>query len=426
MTERPDAPGFARTLPALFALGLACLLGFTAMGSFATVQEAAKRELQLSDYALSLVTGVSAGVPLLLLSIPIGVAVDRFNRVRILLALALAWTAGTLLTAMAESVTTLFVARMLTAIGMSGALTASLSLAADLCAPAQRGRANLIVNLGKILGLAAAFALVGTLFARFAAPDAPTWFGPVSPWRVTHLALAVLSAMLILPLLFLREPARQEIEAGPRASFRTLARELWTRRRFLGPLFAGQMSIVMADAAAGIWAAPVLTRNFNLQPGDFAAWMGGLMFVSGLLGSIVGGFGADWGLKSKLRGGLLLGAVIAAGLGVPASLFPIMPAVPAFALALGLHATCGAVTGLIMAVALTVLLPNELRGLTIGAFIALAGLFGFAISPMVVALVSGVLGGEAHLSAALAVVGVITSAIGFAGFVVAMRRSPVG
>jgi hypothetical protein len=45
---------------------------------------------------------------------------------------------------------------------------------------------------------------------------------------------------------------------------------------------------------------------------------------------------------------------------------------------------CGAVTGLVVSVALTVLMPNELRGLCIGAFIAIAGLIGFGLAPWVV------------------------------------------
>ena len=129
------------------------------MGSFSTVQEGAKAEMHLSDYALSLVQGLSAAIPLLFLSIPIGIAVDRGNRVRLMIGLAIVWTLGTLLTALAPNVTILFVARMLTAIGTTGALTAALSMTADLCAPAERGRATLVVSLGQRIGIAAGFAL---------------------------------------------------------------------------------------------------------------------------------------------------------------------------------------------------------------------------------------------------------------------------
>jgi MFS family permease len=426
-TGAPVLPtaGAPRALWSLLALTLAMAIGFTMMGSFATVQESVKVELRLSDAMLGVIQGVSAAVALVVCSIPIGMLVDRFKRVRVLISLGGLWTVGTMLTAVAEGTTMLFVARMLTAIGTTGALTAALSLTADLCAPAQRGRAMLLVNLGKTFGIAAAFGLGGWLFGRFADGAMPALFGGMSAWRATHAVLAILSAILILPLLLLREPARQEVAAGTHAPFRVVAGELWARRSFLIPLFVGQVSVVMADNAAIVWAAPVLQRQYGLHPGDFAGWMGSLIFVTGVGGAILGGFAADIGQRSGMRGGLLLGAVVAAVLGIPAALFPVSPNVPGFAVALGLLTLTGAVTGLITSVALTVLIPNELRGLCIGAFIAIAGLIGFGIAPSLVTWVSAVLGGESHLGGALAIVGVSVSVVSVFAFALAMRRAPV-
>ena len=234
------APSFARVLTPLLALALAMAIGFTMMGSFATLQEGAKAEMGLSDATLGLVIGFGAAVPLVLFSIPIGILVDRTNRVRLMIALAVVWTAGTLLTALADNVPLLFAARMLTGIGTTGALTAALSLGADMCAPAQRGRALLVVTLGKTLGTAAGFALAGWLLGTLTAGGANGWFGDAAAWRGAHFALAILSAVLIVPLLFLREPQRREVAAGPHAPFRVVGRELWGRRAFLIPLFIGQ------------------------------------------------------------------------------------------------------------------------------------------------------------------------------------------
>ncbi len=419
------APPFAKTLLPLLALALAMAVGFTMMGAFGTVQEGAKAELHLSDYTLSLIQGLSAALPLAVFSIPIGIMVDRYNRVRMMIALAFVWTLGTVLTGLAHSVPLLFVARMLTGIGTTGALTAALSLCADFCVPTQRGRAMLIVNLGKSLGVALALALSGALFGLFAHGRAPAWFAGMMPWRSVHLCLAVVSVLAILPLFLLREPVRQEVAAGTHAPFKVVAGELWARREFLIPLFIGQISVVMADAAAGIWVSPVLSRTFHLQPDQFAGWMGALLFGAGVVGAIVGGLSADRGQKSGRRGGLLIGAILAAALGVPAALFPIMPSVPLFGVAVGLLVTCGAVTGVVTSVALTVLIPNELRGLCIGAFIAIAGLIGYGLAPTLVAAASGMLGGEAHLAQGLAIVGVVTSAISVVAFTMAMRRAPV-
>jgi len=422
----PDAPSLVRSIFPLIAIALATAAGFTMMGSFSTVQEAAKAEMGLSDTVLGVIQGVSAAVPLVLFSIPIGILVDRINRMRLMIALALVWTLGTAITGIAESVPMLFLGRMLAGIGTTGALTAALSLCADLCAPAERGRALLIVTLGKSLGQAAAFTLAGWLFGLFVHQAAPGWFGGIAPWRAAHLALALASLAMILPLFFLKEPPRHEVEAGPGAPFRTIVGELWARRAFLLPLFAGQVTVVMADAAAAIWAAPVLTRNFGQQPEQFAGWMGAIMLATGIAGAIVGGIAADLGQKSGRRGGLLLGAVIAAVLAIPAALFPVAPSITLFAVALGTLILCGTVTGLITSVALTVFIPNELRGLCIGGFIALAGLIGFGIAPSLVTWVSSLLGGEQHLASALAGVAVAVSVISLAAFALAMRHAPAG
>lgn len=418
------ASPFGRALPPLLILALIMATGFTAMGSFGVVQEGAKAELHLSDTALGLIQGLGAAIPLVVFSIPIGIMVDRAHRVRLIAAMAILWTLGTALTALAPNVPLLFIARMLTGIGTTGALTAALSLGADLCAAPQRGRALLIVNLGKSLGVAAAFGLSGWLYGRFVGAEMPAWLGTGQPWRSTHLALALLSATLLVPIAALREPERRDVEAGPRAPFATLARELLARWRFLVPLFAGQVAVVMADVAAGVWIAPVLSRGFHQQPQEFGAWLGAVVFGAGLLGAVLGGLSADWGQRSGRQGGLLIGAVVAAGLGIPAALFPILPTVAGVGVALGVLIACGAVTGLVISVALTVYIPNELRGLCIGAFIAVAGLLGYGLAPPLVGWVSTLLGGESHLAMALALVGVVVSTISFATFIAAMRNAP--
>jgi MFS family permease len=423
--DRPELSAWTlRNIYGLVALALATGAGFIAMGSFGTVQEGAKAELGLSDYAVSVVTGVSAAVPLALLSIPIGILVDRFARVRLLILLAALWTAGTLLTALASDAQILFVARMMTATGTTGGLTAALSLSADLCRPEQRGRATLVVTLGQRVGIAAAFGLAGWLFGQFV-HDTIGGFGHAAPWRRVHIALAFVVGAMSLPLLFMREPERNEVESDTHAPFGVVFRELWARRAFLIPLFAGQIGVVMADTAAAVWAPAVLSRNYGQHPQDFAGWLGLLIFGTGILGAVLGGVSADLGQKSARRGRILLGAVIAAGISIPAGLFPIMSGVTTLAVILGVLITCGTITGIVVAIALTVLLPNEVRGLCIGLFIAIAGLIGYGLAPGMVVWVSIRLGGEQHLGTALAIVATVVSTLSFLAFAQAMRRAPV-
>ena len=423
VTKAP-APSIGESIGPLLLLSLSMLVGFTMLQSFGIMAETAKVEMGLSDTALAVIQGVAAAIPLVLFSIPIGIWVDRWNRVAILNLMAIGWTLGTFVTALAPSPAILFLGRMLTAIGTTGGLTAVLSLASDFCLPQQRGRAILIPNIAKTAGIAAGFAVAGLLLGNIAAQSLPTLFG-ATPWRSAQWMLGIGSAILILPLLFLREPQRHEVEAGPSAPFKVVLGELKARSGWIIPLFVGQTSVVMADAAAGIWVSPVLERYYHLQPGEFAGWLGAIVFGTGIVGSIIGGVVADMGQKSRIRGGLMIGAIVAALIGIPSSLFPVMPTVGSFAFTLGSLMLAGSVTAMVASVALTVWLPNELRGLGIGAFIAIAGLIGFGVAPSLVTLVSGWLGGESHLNVALAIVGTIVSIISVGGFVLAMKRAPV-
>jgi MFS family permease len=391
------------------------------LGLFSTVQEAAKAEMGLSDFELSLLQGLAVSIPLALLSIPAGFLVDNANRVRLLVVTSLTWTVGTLWTAYADSVSALFLARMLAGLGASISTTIGISIAADLCLPTQRGRSLMLLTVGKYAGTAGAFALGGWLFGLFGAEGGVSG---LAPWRSVHLVIGILSLILTLLLVFLREPERQERSASGNIAPRIVAAELWKRRGFLLPLFGGQVGVLMADAAAGIWAAPVLARNFGQTPEMFGGWMGAVIFGSGILGALAGGFSADFGQKSGRRGGVLLGAVIASGLSIPFALFPIAPSIPAFAALLFALLLGGTITGLVTATAIAVLLPNELRGLCVGSFIAIAGLIAFGLSPTLVTSLSAYLGGEDHLATALAIVGTIVSTLGFLSFLIALRRAP--
>jgi len=423
VTSEPT-PALKSSIGSLLLVSLAMLVGFTMLQSFGIMAESAKAEMGLTDSELAIVQGVSAAIPLVLFSIPIGIWVDRWNRVAILIIMALGWTLGTVITAAASTTTILFFGRMLTAIGTTGGLTAVLSLASDYCRPEQRGRAIVVPNIAKTAGVAAGFTISGVLLGAIAGQQLPNLFG-VSTWRSAQWMLALGSAVFILPLLLLREPMRHEVEAEPGAPIKVVLGELKARRAWIVPLFVGQTSVVMADAAAAIWVSPVLERSYHLQPAQFAGWVGAIVLATGIIGSIVGGVVADMGQSSRIRGGLMIGAIAAAALGIPTALFPIMPGVGSFAIAFFLLTLAGNVTAMVASVALTVWLPNELRGLAIGAFIAIAGLIGFGIAPSLVTLVSGWLGGESHLATALAIVGVAVSLVSVAGFWLAMKRAPI-
>ena len=410
---------FARLLPALLLLAFVVALGQQALAQFSLVQESAKAAMGLTDIQLGLVQGLGAAVPMLLLSIPIGILVDRTNRLRLTIVLASVWTLGTLGTAFANDIWTLTFARMAAGVGATGAVTAVISIAADLCAPAQRGRSMLILTGGKSAGIAAAIGVGGWVLVLLG----PAGLWGLPSWRALLVLLGLVSAATIGLLFTMREPARREVLAGPGAPLGTVFRELWARRAFLIPLFVGQISVTMADASAGTFVAPILSRSYGIPP-EAASWVGGVLFLTGIAGSIAGGVLADVGHRSGKRGGILYGAIAAAALGILGAFFSVAPSVPLFGVGLGLLMFCGTITGLVTAVVITVLLPNELRGLCIGAFLSLAGLIGFGAAPPLVTWISTLIGGEKHLGEGLAMLSVTVSIASVFAFWLAARRAP--
>lgn len=407
---------------AVLLLSLVVLSAGIVRLGFSPLQEAAKLELGLSDYQISLVQGIAAAVPMAIIAIPLGWLTDHSKRTRLMLILALTWTIGMIWTGLARDFTGLFIARMLAGVGSMSIVPVAVSTLSDLAPPQNRGRAMLFVGMGNTLGPALAFVLGGALATAFGDSLDIPGLG-LSAWREAALALGVLSAGLILIQFAVREPARHEIESRS-TSLKVMAGALWRRRALLGPLFVGQISVIMADAAAGVWAVPVLQRDFGQSVGQASALVGGLLLFAGLIGPAVGGLAADKGHKSGRRGGILIGAVIASAIGVPAALFPLMPDVTLMVAVLFVLLAAGAVTGLVTATTIAVLVPNEERGVCLGAFMILGALIGLGLSPVLVSLGSNALGGEDHLAPALAVVGVITGLVSLAGFVTAMLNAP--
>lgn len=390
--------------------------------AFSPVQEAAKLELGLSDYQISLIQGIAAALPMAIIAIPLGWLTDRSKRTRLIFILGLCWTIGMVGSAFAQDFTTLFITRMLAGLGTMSLIPVAISVLADLSAPTQRGRAMLFLGMGNTLGPALAFVVGGALFTAFAGDlDLPGV--SLSAWREASLVFGIVSALMLIPQLFLHEPERHEVEnAG--ASLKLMIQALLRRWKFLLPLFVGQISVIMADAAAGVWAVPVMQRDLGLSIGEAGGLVGAILILAGLLGPVIAGFAADRGHKSTLRGGILIGAVIASAVGVPAALFPIISGVPAFAGVLFALLIAGSITGLITATAIAVLIPNEERGVCLGAFMILGALIGLGLSPILVTLGSQALGGESQLAPALAIVGVITGLVSLAGFILAMRNAP--
>lgn len=409
---RRKAQAGSEILQVLVVVGAAAAAVYARM-AFSPVQEAAQAALSLHDNEVALLQGPALALPLALGIIPLGMLVDRNRRARLLRVFALLVVAGTLATAWAPNLAVLFAARSLIGLAAPATVLAAISMLADLCTPAGRGRAMTVMSIGQIGGSSAAFALGGTLLAAHgAAPDA---------WRLALTGMIVPLIGVFLLLAFVREPPRTGAivaKPSPREAFV----EVWRYRAVVFPLIVGGAMVGMADAAVLTWASPMLTRAFGMPPDQVGAVMGGVVLVGGLAGSVLGGPMADFCQRSGGPHRTVVALSGLAALSVPASLFGVSSSAVAASVLLGLFLTIGIAIAVMGNTLMTVALPNEVRGLCIAISAAVSVPFIVGVAPMTVSLLSGVIGGSGSLGTALSLVCAGTSALGAATFALARRH----
>jgi predicted MFS family arabinose efflux permease len=406
----------------VWLLTLTLFSALTVGGLLAPLQEAAKADLHISDVQLAMIVGTASAIPTAILALPIAWWVDHKTRSKMLVVLASLWAIGTIGTAFVTDFYGLFAARLVAGIGAGTAFPVVVSLLADVCMPEKRGRSMLLLSIGAWGGVAAAFAVGGTLFGWLEAH--PTAFvAGMAPWRETHLLTGIAAMVLTLPLLLIREPKRYEVEQQSVAIGPTM-RAFWKRKGFLGPLLVGNFAGGLAEGAAALWMGSILVRQYHQSPGQFGGWVGLVILGGGVVGSVLGGFAADAAQKLKIRGAILIPAVIATAISIPASIYPIMPTVTGFAWVLFALLTGGAVVNLVNTAAIAVLLPNEERATSIAALKIVATVVGGPITGAIVVGMASHFAGPTGMGISLTWLGVITGVISLGGYWLAMANAP--
>jgi predicted MFS family arabinose efflux permease len=416
LAEESSVP--ARTAPLtgrrfqFFVLTIAAMAVAVARFAIMPLQETIRGVLSLTDHQIALMLGPAAALPVMLGAIPLGLAIDRCSRVRLLLIFTTIDLAAALLAAIAHDFGTLFLSRCL--LGLMGAAigTTELSLVADIYPSSQRGRARAILNVGQYVGASIAFALGGALLAAFDLDDG---------WRWTLFWLTAPLMPVLLLILLLQEPTRAEVMVrGP--SMREGFAELWRHRPVVLPLLVGLALIEIALNAALIWAAPALSRGFALTPAAVGGIMATTMMASGLFGPIVAGIVTDFCHRTggPRRTIAVLSAV--ALLAAPAGLFAVMPNVASGSVLLIAFITIVAAAVLMGTTQFAVIIPNELRGLCFGIFVTVASVSSFA--PVVVSVLSEMLGGPAMLGRSLSIVCLTSAVLCAATFAATSRHFP--
>ncbi|BBD99673.1 MFS transporter [Sphingobium amiense] len=399
-------------LVSLSLLIVAFFLGRFNQSSLYPLQEAMAAAKGLTDNDVALLQGPAFILPFVILSVPLGMAVDRTVRVPLLIAALLMGAIGSGATAYADSLATMFLGRALVGLSTSAVTVTVFSMISDIFPAEQRGRAKSAADVAGQVGGSAAFLFGGLVLA---ASDK----GALG-WRSALLLMTTPLVIGAAILLALREPVRAERPVVGPSTGQMLA-ELRTYLPLILPLIMGAVLIEIPIVGAFIWGAPILTRSFSLGAGEVGGIMSAVLLLSGLAGPILCGLLSD---ACHRTGGprRAIGAVaLLIFVSVPGCLFVAAPSAAIAAIILGLFMTCLSGALSMIVTAFTIVTPGQLRGLCLSLLSASAAVGGVALAPLLISWLSATFGGPAMIGKALACICFPSSLLACASLLLGMR-----
>lgn len=330
-----------------------------------------------------------------LFTIPLGIWADRVKRKNVVALSVGVWSTITALTALSFNFSSLFFFRMLLGVGEAGYFPAGTALMSDYFSREKRSRVMSWWSVGQLVGILVGFALGGYLADLF-----------IGSWRLAFLITGIPGLLLAFLAWKLREPRPNEadeeelgiaersdlpfvapVRTNPFAQMRDLL-----RIKTLVVLIVMQIFAFFVLSVALVFLPTFLQQNDlygqGLTSGQAGLFAGGVIVVAGLIGTVFGGYLADW-LNRRHPGS----RVLVCGIGFLLS-------APTFALSVTVHSfMLFAVFFIVTTVLITFytgpstaatqdVAPAALRASAVAISLLIAHLLGDAFSPVLVGVLA--------------------------------------
>jgi MFS family permease len=261
-----------------------------------------QKEFNLSDSQL----GALASAFLLVYSltvIPFGFWSDRGVRKNVIGTCVAIWSVATLFTGLARSYVQLLATRALLGVGEAGYFPAGTALMADWFEKERRSRISALWSAGTVFGIAAGYIGGGIVAERYG-------------WRWAFYGTAIPGIICAVLAFGMREPLRGAAEAaGPRlegrqahdadlASFVGLLRIPSFRSAVISQTLLFAVLAVLAT-----YLPLYMQRRYGIGVSLSATLGGGLIIAGGLVGTLAGGWLADWRARIRASAYLQIPAV---------------------------------------------------------------------------------------------------------------------
>ncbi|MEP6907822.1 MAG: MFS transporter [Pseudoxanthomonas sp.] len=292
IASKPSSKGYKRWL--IFLLLLTYASNFMDRIIVATVGQAIKLDLGLSDLQLGLLGGMAFAFFYAALGIPLARLSERYSRVKIIAGCVALWSVMTTMCGFAQNYMQLLLMRIGVGIGEAGGTPASHSIIADEFPANRRATAFAIYALGVPIGALAGAILGGWIVQNFG-------------WREAFLYLGIPGVILALLVLFtLREPVRGAAEGMSKAdqgeipTLKVVLRLLASKKTFIHMTF-GCALIGFANFGINMFMPIYFTRVFGMNFAQAGLIFGLIAGIGALIGNSMGGILADWAGKRDPR-----------------------------------------------------------------------------------------------------------------------------
>ena len=261
----------------LFIMMLVYTISIADRYVFSQVQDQIKAELQLTDFGIGLVGGVSLGLFYVTMGIPLSWLADRKNR-RNLLAISITlWSIATALCGLSKTFWQLLLARIGVGVGEAGGTPPCNSIVADYFPAARRPMAMTIFALGAPIGAWLGADMAGAISHAYG-------------WHMAFLVLGVPGVILAaIIMLTIKEPERGRLDAVSSDDTPTLLetlRFLWTQKAALHGMMGGGLSAFWGWGL--MWfTASFLQRNYQLNEAQAGAITGPIHLWMGIGASLL-------------------------------------------------------------------------------------------------------------------------------------------
>ena len=246
-----------------------------------------KRDLNLSDTEIGLLTGIVFIFFYTVAGLFVGTLADRYNRTKIIGIGVILWSAFTAISGFAKNFFQLAAPRLFIGIGESTITPTTMSILSDRYEQKNLGFAAGFYYLGVPVGVGVSLLIAGYL-------------EPLIGWRGCFYLLGFLGLALGLLMLLVKDSPRKNISTKPESKsfmemMSLLYKALSSSKSLVFTIMAGTLYHVVLGAAQFevIWA--VADKGFN--PNIFGQINGWIFVVFGVLGSLFGGIASDWTLK---------------------------------------------------------------------------------------------------------------------------------